>query len=399
MIDKNNLPIKLEAEFGNAVSLSQAVAVDDVLSQCEAAPHNEEAARELVKWCGRNSVAFLACGGKTKLHIGSRPTRYDLALSTRHLNAVIEHDEGNATVQAQSGISLEALNQSVGARAQFVPLDWQEQGAATLGGTVAANHFGATKLRYGAPRDLVVGLHAILSDGRHVKAGSKVVKNVSGYDLNKLFVGSFGSLGLITQVTIRLRPQDAQRKYWEKTYASLAEAEAVAQQILNGLFEPAILQIDMQGDRVLLRLRFDGGDAAVGAQLEKLPAGEQNAAQDSPSLSELELCAAMPITRAGAWAQTAGQMGASHVSWDYGLGVVRAQFKDAPENIVDVVDDLRAHAVRNEGYVVVERAPGGLKTADFVWGAPRGDFTLMKMLKNTFDTANVCAPGRLIGGL
>lgn len=400
MIDKNNLHDKVTAEFGNAVTVEDATAVDGITPQCAVAPLNEEAAHELVQWCGKNEVAFIPCGGKTKLHIGARPVRCELLLSTRHLTSVVEHDEGNATVQAQSGITLDALNVAVGAREQFVPLDWDAGSPATLGGTVAANHSGATKLRYGAPRDLVVGLHASLSDGRRIKAGSKVVKNVSGYDLNKLFIGSLGTLGLITQVTIRLRPQDARRQYWQQAFGSWTEAEKAAQQILNGLYEPALLQIVSQGEQFLLRARFDGGEAAVSTQLKTLPASFETMEEQTVSTTaELELRAVTPITRAGTWAQAAQQAGASRIWWDYGLGTVRAQFETAPGNAVDVVDDLRAQAARLEGSMVVERAPGELKTADLVWGAPRDDFALMKMLKNSFDAANVCAPGRFIGGL
>ncbi len=399
MTDQNNLLDKLTAAFGNAVAIEDVIAIDGAIPQHTAVPQTEEAAHELVRWCGQNSVAFIPVGGGTKLHIGARPSRCDLLISTHRLTSVIEHDDGNATVQAQSGITLDALNQAVGERQQFVPLDWESGSASTLGGVVATNHSGATKLRYGAPRDLVVGLHASLSDGRKVKAGSKVVKNVSGYDLNKLFIGSLGTLGLITQVTIRLRPHDARRANWEQAYGSWAQAEQAAQQIFNGLYEPALLQIVAQGDEFVLHARFDGGEAAVNAQLEKLPASQANGQQAVVASSAFELRAIVPITRAGAWAQAVKQAGANRVRWDYGLGSVHAQFEQVPDNVVDVVDDLRAHAVKLEGSVVVEHAPHELKSADLVWGAPRGDFALMKLLKNSFDAANVCAPGRFIGGL
>ena len=101
-----------------------------------------------------------------------------------------------------------------------MPLD---DDGGTLGGAVACNAFGASRLKWGAPRDLVVGLHAMLSDGRHVKGGAKVVKNVAGYDLPKLFIGSFGTLGLISRVTIRLRPRDAATADWCERFDSLGD--------------------------------------------------------------------------------------------------------------------------------------------------------------------------------
>lgn len=394
-----NLRHNLQSEFGADLELSDARAVSGVLPACQAAPKNEDAARALVTWCGKNDVAFVPVGGQTKIHIGAKPSRCDLLISTRLLNAVLEHDEGNATVQAQSGIALDDLNAIVGERGQFVPLGWSTPGAATLGGVVASNHFGATKLRYGAPRDLVIGLRAALSDGRDVKAGSKVVKNVSGYDLNKLFVGSFGTLGLMTQVTIRLRPHDAKREIWRKNFTSWKEAEAFAQHISNGAFEPAILCAVAQEKHISLTARFDGGEAAVNSQLEKLPPPEADAPLEFLENSELELRATLPIARAAAWAQNAQQAGATRVLWDCGLGEVRAEFAQIPDNAESLVAKLREQATQYEGFVAVERAPDELKNPDCVWGAPRGDFALMQSLKRAFDTADVCAPGRLIGGL
>jgi glycolate oxidase FAD binding subunit len=390
---------RLQNEFGDVIELGEAAAVPGVLPSCEAAPKNEDAAHTLVTWCGKNDVAFVPIGGGTKIHIGAKPSRCDLLISTRHLKAVLEHDEGNATVQAQSGTSLDALDEAAGKRGQFVPLAGSTPGAATLGGIVASNSFGATKLRYGAPRDLVIGLRAALSDGRDVKAGSKVVKNVSGYDLSKLFVGSLGTLGLLTQVTIRLRPQDARRENWQKNFASWKEAEAFAQQILGGAFEPAILRVVAQENDILLSARFDGGEAAVSSQLEKLPASESDASKELSAIPELELRASLPIARAAAWAQSAQQSGADRVLWDCGLGVVRAEFAKVPNAAESLVEELRVLATQREGFLTVERAPDAMKTPELVWGAPRDDFALMQTLKRAFDAANVCAPGRMIGGL
>jgi len=402
VINSQNLqPETIESEFGDAVEIRNTAehdGISGVLPSVIAAPRDEEAACELVAWCGKNNFAFIPRGGGTKIHIGAQPSRCDLIISTEHLNHVAEHDEGNATVQAGAGICLENLNQVVGQRGQFVPLAWSTP-ASTLGGVVATNHFGATKLRYGAPRDLVVGLHAILSDGRFVKAGSKVVKNVSGYDLNKLFIGSFGTLGLMTEVTIRLRPNDAVQKFWQKSYATFAEAEAMSQQIFNGAFEPTILRVVAQATGVLLQARFDGGQASVSTQLARLPESEANEILENTPNNALEIRAQLPLMRAAQWAQSAQVSGASRVLWDCGLGAVRAQWHDAPENIISVVEDLRKSAIQSEGFMIVERASQELKTPDFVWGEKRSDFALMQGLKSTLDKANICGPGRFVGGI
>ncbi|MDQ3814029.1 MAG: FAD-binding oxidoreductase [Armatimonadota bacterium] len=401
-----NLLERLQNEFGDAVAVraaSETDAVDEMTPQAIAAPRDEEAARALLAWCGREKVALVARGGGTKLSLGARPERCDLMISTENLNRVIEHDDGNATVAAEAGISLSTLNELVGQCDQFVPLDGAEPGSReTLGGAIATNHSGMSRLKYGTPRDLVVGLHAVLSDGRLVKAGSKVVKNVSGYDLNKIFIGSFGTLGLITQVTLRLRPKDAASQTWQASFASWEAAAQSARAILEGAFEPTALRVWTNGQSFRLLARFDGSETAVRVQLERLPRAEmvdENDRDGQQPEGQLRLRAGLPLQRAVGWAQLAQESGAGQITWDCGLGIVRAAFESMPEHVSSSVAKLRAEAEGSGGYVVVEDAPAALKTLDFVWGAPRSDFALMRSLKQAYDAAGVCAPGRFVGGL
>jgi glycolate oxidase FAD binding subunit len=223
------------------------------------------------------------------------------------------------------------------------------------------------------------------------------VKNVSGYDLNKLFIGSYGTLGLITRVTIRLRPNDEARAEWSATYALWSEAEAVARKILDGDYVPALLRVEA-GDGVLhLNARFDGSKAAVASQIASLPESDSTSQQTAKKEKVLNLRAHLPYSRAAAWAQSAQTAGADSITWDCGQGVIRAGFSSLPENAVQLVESLRAQAEKQEGFLIVLRAPDELKTNDFVWGKPRGDGDLQKKLKETFDAANVCGPGRLVG--
>jgi glycolate oxidase FAD binding subunit len=336
-------------------------------------------------------------GSGSRLEIGAPPRALQLIVSTEHLNEVLDHDEGNATVAAGAGIALFALDEIVGRHKQFIPLQYADR-AATLGGAVATNEAGATKLKYGAPRDLVVGLHAVLSDGRAVRAGSKVVKNVSGYDLNKLFIGSFGTLGLITRVTMRLRPNDASQAHWSAACASWSEAVTTAFNILDGDFEPTLLRVICSGDALHVQARFDGVEAAVQAQMARVGAGAGSIpTTDSDTFDHshaVQLCAVLPLRRAAEWAQEAQAAGAKRILWDCGTGTVRATFGSVPD-----IAALRASAERRDGFVVAERAPHDIKTAELVWGARRSDHFLMQRLKEKFDAADIFAPGRFAGGL
>jgi glycolate oxidase FAD binding subunit len=375
----------------------EADSIDGVCPQVVAAPRDENSAQALVAWCGRETVALVPRGGGTTIEIGAKPNALQLVLSSQHLNGVFDHDVGNATVSAGAGITLRALDEIVNARGQFVPLEYSGD-ASTLGGAVASNEAGATKLKYGAPRDLVVGLSAVLSDGRVVQAGSKVVKNVSGYDLNKLFIGSFGTLGFLTRVTIRLRPHDEATSHWSAALSAWPEAEKAAFDILDGAFEPTSLRVVSSGGALRLVARFDGVAASVQAQMERLDGASESTPSpehvNPPVDHSVRVKAVLPLRRAAAWAGTAQDMGASTVQWDCGTGIVRAFFRDVP-----AVALLRQHATQSEGSMVVERAPHELKTPDLVWGTPGNQFQLLERLKDKLDSARVFSPGRYTGGL
>lgn len=390
----------LSKQLGAGVEIAPATHldfVDEVAPQIVAAPRDEEAARELVALCGREKWAFVVAGGNTQIGIGAAPSRLDLRISTKYLNQVWDFDEGNATVEAGAGISLQALNQSVGERGQFVPLDaaW-ESTCATLGGAIACNASGQSRLKWNTPRDLVTGLRAVLSDGREVRGGAKVVKNVSGYDLPKVFTGSFGTLGLITRATIRLRPRDARSQAWTRAFDSLREVQRIADQITGGPFEPTFLRASWRGEwRV--RARFDGGQRAVETQIRRLPASQEVSSTHVSSTKPVwRLRAMLPLTRAVSWLGLAHESGANGLEWDCALGVVEADFEDLT---TPQLADLRVDAEKSGGFLRVDEAPAGFKTPDLVWGAPRSDFVLMQRLKTVYDAANVCAPGRNVGGL
>ena len=387
---------RLQSEFGEAVAPRAALkydAVDGVQPQAIAAPRDEEAAQALVHWCGRENVAFVPRGGGTKLHIGAPPTRCDLIISTEKLTQIFDHDVVNATVRVGAGITIEDLDLAMRSHGQFLPLcgDPADESLPTLGGVVATNCYDGSKLKYGAPRDLVTGLHAVLSDGRLVKAGSKVVKNVSGYDLNKIFIGSFGSLGLVTQVTVRLLPEPMKSVIW-MCDATWSEAEAMAGVIVNGAFDPTSLRVFSTDEGCSVRALFEGGELAVKSQMAQLPPAKSECGFKLESYKWL-VRAHLPLQAAPIWASQISQTGCELV-WDCALGMVRVGFSGDCD-----VATLRAAAEKLGGFLIVEEAPVEFKTADLVWGTPRGDFALMKKLYQSFDAANVCAPGRFVGGL
>ena len=145
-------------------------------------------------------------GGGTAMRIGNLPDRVGIIIELSKLNRVVEHDHANLTATMQSGITLAASQKFTAAERQFVPFDAPYPERSTIGGIVAANLNGARRGCYGSVRDLVIGMKVALPTGEQIKAGGKVVKNVAGYDMCKLFVGSLGTLGIITEVTMRMTP-------------------------------------------------------------------------------------------------------------------------------------------------------------------------------------------------
>ena len=140
------------------------------------------------------------------MRLGNIPRRVDVVVGLEKFDKLIEHDDANLTASVQAGMPLASFQEILGRRRQCLPLDPPHPARATIGGIVAANVNGPRRMMYGGVRDLVVGMKMVLATGAHIKTGGKVVKNVAGYDLGKLFIGSLGTLGIITEATFRMAP-------------------------------------------------------------------------------------------------------------------------------------------------------------------------------------------------
>jgi glycolate oxidase FAD binding subunit len=402
----------LQREFGASVDVRPG-ATDDILDSVApaavAAPLDEEAALALVAWCGRRDVAFVPFGGRTQSHIGAPPTRCELLIDTSRLAQVWEHDEGNATVEVGAGLRRAALEESIAATGQSVPIappstwEWEEdaQARSTIGGLVSTARGSARAAKHGSVRDNVLGVRAALSDGREVRGGGKVVKNVSGYDLPKLFVGAHGTLGLVTRVTLRLRARPPALAEHVINMESIEEAERLRRVVAQGPFEPTSIEALWRNSICTLRLVFEGSEASVTSQAARLPGGttrelpsldgafQQKAGRASPPLV---LAARVPVAGAASWVARALAEGAEDVWWDASSGFVRACL---PIFEASRVESLRSQAQEQGGWVVVERAPAQCKSAELVWGAPRPEQRLARKVKEAFDPSGVCSPGRV----
>ncbi len=172
-------------------------------------PANVEQIAVVLKLLEAEGVAIIPIGGGTQIHVGYPPAegRPVFMIRTTRLNRVLDFQPDDMTVTVEPGITLEALQKSLAARNQYLPLDVPYAPRATMGGIVSANTSGFWRPAYGTPRDLLIGVKALMTEGTEVKGGGKVVKNVAGYDVCKLFTGAWGTLGILTELTFRTRPK------------------------------------------------------------------------------------------------------------------------------------------------------------------------------------------------
>ncbi|MCJ7822018.1 MAG: FAD-binding oxidoreductase, partial [Armatimonadetes bacterium] len=207
-----------------------------------AMPGSSEEVAELLRAASEQRLSVLIRGSGSLLHLGAPPGPMGLVVSLARLNQIVEYDADDLTVTAQAGMTLGALQQTIGEHGQMLPLDPPGPGSATLGGIAATNLSGPMRMRHGGPRDMVIGLRVALTNGTVVKTGGKTVKNVAGYEMNKLFVGSLGTLGAICELTMRLTPVPEARAMMVASLATL-EAEEVAARLSAARLDVATLEV------------------------------------------------------------------------------------------------------------------------------------------------------------
>ena len=371
----------------------------------------------------------LPCGGGSKLDWGGLGAGAEVVLSTARLTRLVEHAVGDLTVTAEAGLTLAALQQTLAASRQFLALDPAYPGRATLGGIVATADTGALRQRYGGVRDMLIGLEFVRYDGQRVKAGGRVVKNVAGYDLMKLLTGSYGTLGILTQVTFRLYPQSET----SQTVLLRGEGEAIARTaqtllasaltpVAADLLTPSLLAALDLGEGFGLLARFQSVAPSVEEQIAKLRSlGQSLGLGDHTFGPEVEgplwqrlttvltedptestLLAKIGVEPAKAIA-TLQQLGAiasgaqARLHLASGLGLLRLDGALAEDPAA--LGDLRSRCEQAGGFLSVLRATPALKRSLDVWGYRGSAIAPMRQLKQQFDPNSLLSPQRFVGGI
>jgi glycolate oxidase FAD binding subunit len=346
---------------------------------------------------------FAFVGGGTELELGNAPRAIDTVVRTTALDRVIDYSPEDQTITVEAGMRIAALDAVLAEHDQLLPIDTGDRKNATIGGAVATNAFGAQRHRYGSIKDFIVGVEFVRPDGITAHGGGKVVKNVAGFDLPKLMVGSLGTLGGIASATFRVFPKPAvTRAVLVRTSPASAFFAACMD---DGALEPiAVAHHPAHGGIVLT---FAGLAASVEQQLVHLAtlAATHAVALDVLDAAALEgLAAAESAIRcSGAWRWTvstnpvgarAGVPAPVATTAEIGYPTFGVTLASAGDDA-----SLDALAAARGTAIVFRAMPLSARGRIDAWGEPPPSFPIMRALKMNFDPKGLCNPGRFVGGL
>jgi glycolate oxidase FAD binding subunit len=383
-------------------------------------PHTVDQLSAVVSKLHHDRIAMVPMGSGSKLDWGAPVSQPAVFICTEHLNQVVDHAIGDLTVTAQSGIKFEALQSILKQSGQFLAID-PSCPSGTMGGIVATGDSGALRHRYNSVRDMVLGIEFVRSDGKIVKAGGRVVKNVAGYDLMKLLTGSYGTLGILTQITVRLYPNQEV----SQTILLAGDAEILQraiQRILNSGLTPSAMDLLSLGTMVALDLgssmglliQFQGLTESVQEQCDRvLELGKSLFLNtniqtiDQLLWNQVSNSISQPMVQGNVvckWAVRSNQTVSTllqvqamvpdaiarfHVSG--GLG--QLQLKGDVSG--DVVQKIRSICELNGGFLSILTAPSSLKSQLDVWGFRGNGESWMRSIQQQFDPLNILSPGRM----
>jgi glycolate oxidase FAD binding subunit len=393
--------------------------VGDLTPAVVARPGSEAEVAAVLRAATAAGAVVVPFGAGTRQGIGHLPERADVVLSLAWLNQMVDYVPADMTVTAQAGMRLADLQARVSAAGQTVPLDPAGACAATLGGLVAAAAAGPRRLAYGGVRDLLLGARVVLADGRVVKTGGRVVKNVAGYDMNKLLCGSLGTLGVITAVTLKLRPLPAAAQTELFGFGDVSKALSAAEAVLNSELLPAAVVVLGAGPArrleapgpVTLAVALEETPANVAYMAERVaaltggPAGPGRATLTGEAEARFwdaltnygDRSGATWTLRVSALLSEAGRfLDSDAIAYAAGTAtVMRYGFTEEAE----AIHRLQSAAAGVGGSAVLEAAPPALRRQADPWGPPRPEWAPMRLIKERFDPSRILNRGRFVGGI
>lgn len=403
-------------------------------------PKTEEEIANIVKFANDNGKKITLSGMGTKRGYGGLQGLTDISLSLEKYNGIVEHAVGDMIVTVKSGTRFKELQASLAEHNQMISLDpsWPE--FATIGGVIAANDSGAKRLGYGSARDAVIGMKIIYPDGKVIRTGGKVVKNVAGYDMNKMFIGAMGTLGVISEITFKLRPVP---KYTSLALLSFPDGNlegvrSFAVKLLDSMMEPISLELlcpsvseNLTGQSCyMLAISFEDVESSVHYQ-EKFVKSIQPANSQLTVLTQNDaelfwdhfsrLTPNARVISSGKQTEAALKIGvknldvlqvmkesqvlaakksiAVQVHGGLGHGLCEINIKGTSDDVVSAIHSLREFVTRLGGYAVIKHLPLSLRQAVNVWGENPSYFFLIEGIKTKVDPNKTLNHQRFVGGV
>ncbi|MBY0121388.1 FAD-binding oxidoreductase [Bacillus sp. S/N-304-OC-R1] len=401
-------------------------------------PYSEEDISTVLKFANKNSLSVSIMGNGSKRGFGGLQEVHDLLLSLGKYKGVIEHTVGDMTVTVKAGTPFQELQDYLAKTNQKISLDPFLPAEATVGGILAANDSGPKRLKYGSARDSVIGIRTVYPDGTVIRSGGKVVKNVAGYDMNKLFIGSMGTLGVMTEVTFKLRPLPKYESLVFVTFPDGNEAnlkdfstrvlDSVLEPVCIELLSPSLAEKLLDVKKYTIVIAFEDVESSVHYQEEMVksirPSNaemgilNQSEAQhfwkefysfypDKSSVGR-ELTAVLKIGVVNldvikVIKETESLQDLYGVTIEahggLGHGVCHMTLKGGQEDIISSIQHIRKSLDPLGGYAVGKHLPYLLRMEVNTWGEKPAYFSLLEGIKSKIDPNKILNPKRFVGGI
>jgi len=405
---------------------------DGIVPKVVVLPASVQEIQDVLRFASEQNLSVMPAGSGTKLGIGNLTQETDIVLSTTRLNKVIEYEPADLTVTVEAGIRLADLQTELKKNRQFLPLNPPYADQCTIGGIVSTNASGPLRLRYGTARNLVLGMHVTHATGTVVKSGGKVVKNVAGYDLNKLYIGAFGTLGIITEVTLKLAPLPTRQTILGAQIQTIKDAVTTGLNIVSSQTLPTFVNLfanvelnQFHEKKPTLLVGFAGDPETVAWQLNSTQnLVEQNGAIGVQKMegeshgsinhaiqefSAVDRNSDTVLVKVNLKRTDMAEF-AEHALKDtcqmmvlLGNGVLYLKIPTNSatdfQQLAETLTQLRQRAIDVGGNLIIETAPPELKRQIDVWGPIGGTLNLMEQVKAKFDSSSVLNPGRFVSSI
>ena len=403
-------------------------------------PKTEQEISDLLKYANDNGKTITIAGAGTKRGFGGTEEFTDILLSLKDYAGIIDHSVGDMIVTVKAGTKFKELQDNLSRHHQKIPLDPFWGSEATIGGILASNESGAKRLGYGSARDLVIGLRVVYPDGTIIRTGGKTVKNVAGYDMNKLFIGSMGTLGVISEITLKLRPQPKFESLilLAFTDGKLDKIRDFAVSLLDSAIEPVSLEaIDptlaekLTGNaNYLLAISFEDVESSVPYQEEyvrkNLPDGAEivvfeqeeaaafwqrfaeispnglQAKNENATLASLKI-GVKNLDVLNVIKQSTLLQDPHHLKIEahggLGHGIVHMNLMGASQDVIKAISLIRTFVVSLGGYAIIKHLPFVYRKQISVWGEKPPYFFLLEGIKAKIDPNRTLNTKRFVGGI